>query len=187
MSSEKTFNGERRHARMAAKGTLLNALLVQLFKRIPWLASRWASRHQFVEGCDIPWTPLLKPVAETAVALVTTAGVHLKSHEPFNMDDPDGDPSFRVIPSDVRHRDLTITHKYYDHAAADRDINVVLPLDRLRELLAEKRIGGIGPYAYGFMGHIDGPRVRTLMEKTAPEVARRLRADRADAVILTPA
>jgi D-proline reductase (dithiol) PrdB len=37
------------------------------------------------------------------------------------------------------------------------------------------------------MGHIDGPHVKTLIEKTAPEVARRLKADRTDAVILTPA
>jgi D-proline reductase (dithiol) PrdB len=103
------------------------------------------------------------------------------------MEDPDGDPSFRVIPSDARKEDLTITHKYYDHSSADRDINVVLPLDRMRELLTEKRIGGLAPFAYGFMGHIDGPHLTTLMERTAPEVARRLKADRVDAVIVTPA
>jgi D-proline reductase (dithiol) PrdB len=118
---------------------------------------------------------------------VTTAGVHLKSQEPFNMDDPDGDPTFRAIPTDAPRADLTITHKYYDHSAADRDINVVLPLDRMRELLAKKRIGGIAPLAYGFMGHIDGPHLKTLLENTAPDVARRLKEDRADAVLLTPA
>lgn len=166
---------------------LPNTLAVQAFRRIPWLKSLWAKRHRFVESLEIPWTPVRKPVAESRIGLVTTAGVHLKSHEPFNMDDPDGDPSFRVIPADVQNRDLTITHKYYDHSAADRDLNVVLPLDRLRELVEQHRIGGIAPFAYGFMGHIDGPHVKTLIEKTAPEVARRLKADRADAVILTPA
>lgn len=172
---------------MAAKGNLINAVLVQLFKHVPLLAARWARKHRFVEGREIPWTPVRKPATESVIALVTTAGVHLKSQEPFEMDDPDGDPSFRAIPVDVARADLTITHKYYDHTAADRDINVVLPLDRLRELLTEKRIGGIGPFSYGFMGHIDGPHLKTLMEKTAPEVARQLNADRIDAVILTPA
>ena len=57
----------------------------------------------------------------------------------------------------------------------------------MRELLAEKRIGGIAPFVYGFMGHIDGPHLKTLMERTAPEVARRLKEDRAEAVLLTPA
>ena len=166
---------------------LANDVLVKLFRHLPWLASRWARRRQFVEGQGIPWAHPVKPLPESVLALVTTAGVHLKSHEPFNMDDPDGDPSFRAIPTDLQGGDLTITHKYYDHSSADRDINVVLPLDRLRELVAERRIGGIGPFAYGFMGHIDGPHVRTLTENTAPAVARRLKADRADAVLLTPA
>jgi D-proline reductase (dithiol) PrdB len=168
-------------------GGLTNRLFVQLYRRVPGLASRWARRHRLVEGREIPWAPIRKPVAESMIALVTTAGVHLKSQEPFNMDDPDGDPTFRAIPTDAPRADLTITHKYYDHSAADRDINVVLPLDRMRELLAKKRIGGIAPLAYGFMGHIDGPHLKTLLENTAPDVARRLKEDRADAVLLTPA
>lgn len=168
-------------------GAFLNRLLVQLFKRVPGLASRWAKRHRFIEGREIPWAPLSKPLADSVVALVTTAGVHLKSQEPFDMEDRDGDPSFREIPVDAPRADLTITHKYYDHSAADRDINVVLPLDRMNELVAERRIGGIAPVAYGFMGHIDGPHLKALIEQAAPEIARRLKADRADAVILTPA
>jgi len=166
---------------------LPNTLVVQAFKHLPWLASRWAKSHQFVEGREIPWTLVRKPVAESVLALVTTAGVHLTSQEPFDMEDPDGDPSFRAIATDTPRADLTITHKYYDHSAADRDINVVLPLDRMRELLAEKRIGGIAPFVYGFMGHVHGPHLKTLIERTAPEVARRLKSDGADAVVLTPA
>lgn len=172
---------------MEPRSGLANAALVQLFKRIPWLGWCWARSRRFVEGQDIPWSPPRKPIAQSRIALVTTAGVHLRSQDPFNMEDPNGDPTFRAIPSDAEPRDLTVTHKYYDHSAADRDINVVLPLERMRELLTEKRIGGIAPVAYGFMGHIDGPHVETLMSTTAPEVARRLTRDRAEAVILTPA
>jgi D-proline reductase (dithiol) PrdB len=180
-------DGDRGTMRMAAKGNLINAVLVQLFKHVPLLAARWAKRQQFVEGREIPWTPVRKPVAESTIALVTTAGVHLKSQEPFDMEDQHGDPSFRDIPADTPRADLMITHKYYDHSLADRDINVVLPLDRMRELAAERRIGGIAPRAYGFMGHIDGPHVTTLIERTAPEVARRLKTDGVDAAVLTPA
>jgi D-proline reductase (dithiol) PrdB len=118
--------------------------------------------------------------------MVTTAGVHLKSQPPFNMEDPDGDASFRTFRTDEDKADLTITHKYYDHSAADRDINVVLPINRLRELHEEGIIGGIGPTLYSFMGHIDGPHIKTLMKQTAPEVAERLVRDGAEAVFLTP-
>jgi D-proline reductase (dithiol) PrdB len=173
--------------RMAANGNLINAVLVQLFKHVPLLAARWAKRQQFVEGREIPWTPVRKPVAHSRIGLVTTAGVHLKSQEPFDMDDPDGDPTFRVIPVDAPRTDLTITHKYYDHSPADRDINVVLPLDRMREFVAEKRIGEVAPLVYGFMGHIHGHHLTTLLDASAPEVARRLKSDGADAVVLTPA
>jgi len=166
---------------------LTNAAAVQLFRRAPWLGARWARRHRFVEAAAIPWARVAKPVQHSAIALVTTAGVHLASEPPFDMSDPEGDPSFRVIPGDADPAQLHITHRYYDHAAADRDINVVLPIGRLRELVDEKRVGAVAPRIYGFMGHIDGRHLTTLIDETAPAVADRLLADGADAAFLTPA
>jgi D-proline reductase (dithiol) PrdB len=166
---------------------LVNRIAVQLFRRLPWLGEAWARRHPLVEATTIPWAPLRVPLARATIALVTTAGVHAVADPPFDMDDPDGDPSYRVIPADAPRDTLTITHKYYDHRAADQDLNVVLPLDRLRDLAAEGRVGGVARRAYGFMGHVDGRHLRTLIERTAPEVAACLVADGADAVVLTPA
>jgi D-proline reductase (dithiol) PrdB len=103
------------------------------------------------------------------------------------MSDKDGDPSFRVILADAPPEHLTITHDYYDHREADRDVNVVLPIDRLRDARAAGRIGDVGPRMYSFMGHVDGPHVRTLLAATAPQVARHLVEDGADAVLMTPA
>jgi D-proline reductase (dithiol) PrdB len=168
-------------------GDLGNRVAVQLFRRLPWLGEVWARRRRVVEADSVPWAPLRKPVAEAVVALVTTAGVHRRADPPFDMDDADGDPSFRVVPIDTPRAELTITHKYYDHSAADRDLNVVLPVDRLRELAAEGHVGGVAPRMYSFMGHVDGAHLRRLMDATAPEVARRLGADGAEAVVLTPA
>jgi D-proline reductase (dithiol) PrdB len=170
-----------------ALGTLGNRVAVQLFKRLPWLGDAWARRRRFVRSTSVPWTPLRRPVRECTIALVTTAGVHLRSDTPFDMTDPDGDPSVRVIPVDTPRGEVRITHKYYDHSAADRDLNVVVPIDRLRELAAAGDVGGVAPRIYSFMGHIDGAHVRTLVERSAPDVARRLRGDGADAVVLTPA
>jgi D-proline reductase (dithiol) PrdB len=168
-------------------GDLGNRVAVQLFKRLPWLGELWARRHRFVESDSIPWTPVDRPVRESVIALVTTAGVHRRADPPFDMTDPNGDPSLRVVPVETPRAELTITHKYYDHSAADRDLNVVLPLDRLRELHAAGAVGGVAPRSYSFMGHVDGPHLRPLIEITAPDVARRLRADGAQAVVLTPA
>jgi len=103
------------------------------------------------------------------------------------MKDKEGDPAFREIPSGVDLRDLKITHNYYDHRDADRDINVVFPIQRLRELEAKKLVGGISPRHFSFMGHITGRHLGTLVKRTGPEVARLLREDSAEAVFLTPA
>ena len=166
---------------------LANRVAVQLFRRVPWLGERWARRHRFVESSTIPWASLRAPLTRGALALVTTAGVHLRDDRPFDMRDPDGDPSFRTIPCGAPASALTITHKYYDHSAADRDINVVLPVERVRELVAERRIGALAPRIYSLMGHVDGAHLRTLTDGTAPAIAERLIADGADAVFLTPA
>jgi D-proline reductase (dithiol) PrdB len=79
-----------------------------------------------------------------------------------------------------------ITHDYYDHADADKDINIVLPVDRLKEFAREGVIGGVGPTMYGFMGHITGPHIYTLMNVTAPEAACGLLKDGVDCVLVTP-
>lgn len=161
--------------------------LAAWFYRLPVLQRWWAARFQAVRGKDIPWTPLASPLPQCRVALVTTGGVHLASDRPFDMSDPRGDPSYRVIPAASAPDVLTITHDYYDHRDADRDINVVFPIGTLQGVLAEGRIGSVAPRFYSLMGHIEGPHVRTLMRRTAPELASRLRADGADAVLLIPA
>jgi D-proline reductase (dithiol) PrdB len=103
------------------------------------------------------------------------------------MEDKEGDPTFREIRAGARIEDLMITHNYYDHRDADRDVNVVFPIERLRELEAEGVIGGVAPRHFSFMGHIAGRHIETLVNWTGPEVAKRLKEDGVDAVFLTPA
>jgi D-proline reductase (dithiol) PrdB len=103
------------------------------------------------------------------------------------MVDGEGDPTYRAFPVDTARALLTITHDYYDHTAAERDLNVVLPAERVRELVAEGIVGSLTATCYSLMGHIDGRHVATLASRTAPEVAGRLMADGAEAVLLAPA
>ena len=140
-----------------------------------------------VEEDGIPFARLVKPLSAARGALITTGGVHLRTQPPFDMANPDGDATFRVIGADATAAEITITHKYYDHSDADRDLNVVFPLAHLRELSTQQVIAGVGPRHFGFMGHIDGPLIRTLTEQTARDVAAKLRADKVDFALLTPA
>jgi D-proline reductase (dithiol) PrdB len=103
------------------------------------------------------------------------------------MADRDGDPSYRALDGDRILDDFEITHDYYDHSNARKDPNIILPLERLRELVGDGKIGSLARTHYAFMGHIDGPHITTLIRKTAREVARKLKADQVDLVLLTPA
>ncbi|HEY4707791.1 MAG TPA: glycine/sarcosine/betaine reductase selenoprotein B family protein [Thermodesulfobacteriota bacterium] len=165
---------------------LKNILLAKLVTRFPKLLDRFVEKTPPIRVEGIPWAPLKKPIKDCRVALVTTAGVHLKTQKPFDMSDPLGDPSYRELPSDTPGELYAITHDYYDHTDADRDLNIVFPIDRLKELVKEGLIGSLAENNYGFMGHIDGRHIETLVKKIAPEVAGRLKAQSIDAVLLTP-
>lgn len=165
---------------------LRNRVLAKVFGACPALAARWGERLAS-DSDPIPWAVPRLPLGEATVALVTTGGVHLKTDVPFDMEDPDGDPSYRVVPVAAGSEALAITHDYYDHADAERDPNLVLPIERLRTLCEAGAVGRLHPAAYSFMGHIDGPHVETLRGRTAREVAAHLRRAEVDYALLVPA
>ncbi len=167
-------------------GRLKNKILAKILTRFPSLLDRIVEKTGKTVVSGIPWTPVKKALSQSKVALVTTAGVHLKNQTAFDMRDPDGDPTWRELPLSTPKDGYTITHDYYDHADADKDLNIVFPLDRLKEMKEAGLIGSISVVNFGFMGHIDGPHIETLIKKTAPEVAKRLRSEEVDVVLLTP-
>jgi len=128
----------------------------------------------------IPYTPFDRDLSDTTIALVSTAGVHLKTQEPYNTD---GDGSYRVIPSDTNVADLMVTHTHYDHTAADRDINVVFPIERLRELVADGTIKGLNTEFFGMMGYT--LKMKQVLDETGPEIAKKIERSATDLVLLT--
>ena len=132
----------------------------------------------------VPFTPFDGDLAKATVALVTAGGVHLKDQDPFNIADEMGDLGYRVIPEDVDSSQLMVTHHHYDHADADKDINVVFPIDALRELKEEGFIGGIARTHVGYMGYT--MQLKAMYEGTAREIADEIdKGSRADLVVLT--
>ena len=163
-----------------------NRLIAKIITKHPTLSKTFIDAYKPRESDDIPWSPVSKPLSESKIAIVTTSGVHFKDQKPFDMNDKDGDPTFRVIDSGRSTGDLMITHDYYDHKDADRDINIVFPVERLLEFQNEKVIGELANTHFSFMGHIDGIHIPTLINDSAVEVAQRLRSDHVDYVLLTP-
>ena len=167
--------------------TKKDILLATIFTKNPAFVELWARSAPIIENTTVPWTQVLANPFEGPVALVTTAGVHMRCQKPFDMDDPEGDCTFRQIPSSSSPEELTVTHNYYDRRDADEDINVVFPLERLSDLQQEGLVGRVAPRHFSFMGHITGRQLTRLIEKEAPAVASNLEKDGVRAVFLTPA
>ena len=129
---------------------------------------------------DVPWVEG-PPLADRRVALITTAGLHRVDEEAFAF----VDLSYRVIAGDTDLGDLTMTHSsvHFDRNGFRRDVNVVFPLDRLRELAADGTIGSVADHHYSLMGAGWPPE---MIEPTCDELARHLLADGVDAVCLVP-
>lgn len=132
-----------------------------------------------------PINALAKPLAEARVALITTAGAHLREDSPFDVSNPTGDPSFRTIPGDASAETIRLSHRGYNIQKIQQDIDCVFPLQRLRELARDGILGEVAPRHFSFMGYI--PVTAPLIDKTAPAVAERLEEDHVDLALLVPA
>jgi len=133
-----------------------------------------------------PFFSFKRGLSQARVALITTTGVYVQGQNPFDVDAVLGDSSYRAIPSDVEAADLRIAHTHYPHERALEDINVIFPVQRLRELRDEGVVGSItsSHYSFGFDLH-----VKELINPgngTAHAVARALKEDGVDAVFFTP-
>lgn len=129
---------------------------------------------------DMVWAPVTKELKDMKVAFVTGAGVHQKDQERFNLA---GDITWRTIDNKLTAKDLMVTHGGYDNGDANKDINCMLPIDRMHELAEEGFIGSCADFHIGFMG--GGGDVEKIRTITAPEIVKILKRDQVDAVLMT--
>jgi D-proline reductase (dithiol) PrdB len=120
------------------------------------------------------------PTARARVALVSTAGLQRHGDRPFSMDSAD----YRLIPGETDVGALAMSHvsTNFDRTGFQQDVNVVFPLDRLRELAASGAIGSVASMHYSFMGATHPAK----MEPTARHLAGLLKQDAVDIALLVP-
>ncbi|MGC1678751.1 MAG: glycine/sarcosine/betaine reductase selenoprotein B family protein [Candidatus Binataceae bacterium] len=132
-----------------------------------------------------PITALSKPLNRCRITLLTSGGVSHCDSPPFN---PLARNDLRVdaLENTVAPRSLVINDDYYKHHDADRDINCIFPIERLRELADEGVIGALAPHHYsGFMGRIYTR--SAVINEAAPALALQLQHEEVDAAVLVPA
>lgn len=128
-----------------------------------------------------PWVAKDMPLAQRRIALVTTAGLHLRDDAGFGF----ADAGYRLIPGEIDADALMMSQSSvnFDRTGFLEDVNVVFPLQRFRELAAEGVVGPLASQHVSFMG-------AGVLPESYAESARRLAGllirDAVDTVFLTP-
>jgi D-proline reductase (dithiol) PrdB len=168
-------------------------LIVDSFRFLPRsFRPLYEGRGPFPGEVDPVWEPFEKRLAESRIALLTSAGIYLKSSQPsFDLDHeqthPDwGDPTWRSIPASAKHEDIAVAHLHINDEDLLADPEIALPTRLLEQLVGEGVVGGAVANHVSVMGFQD----RSLEDwrtTTAPEIAAHLREQGADGLILAPA
>jgi D-proline reductase (dithiol) PrdB len=169
-------------------------MMVDSFKFLPRSIAYFYQMNAAEPETAVPWTPLSKPLAECTFSLLTSGGLYRKGvDEPFDVarekaEPTWGDPSFRMIPTDIQQAELGAAHLHINTDFVLADINCLLPIRHFQELAAEGVIGRLAPTAYSFMGFQGLPHDTSAWEQTyAPQVIAQMKEEGVDCVLLTPA
>jgi D-proline reductase (dithiol) PrdB len=120
------------------------------------------------------------------MTLISSCGVHLKTDKSLDVCHPFGDFSFRRVPSSAKQDQLIIHQLKYPHDDADLDINVIFPIERLQELVEEKRLGGLTDNFFSFIGYnMDPERFEGTVARGIADAV--VNEERADVALLVPA
>ncbi len=133
----------------------------------------------------VPLARLQRPLDQSRLVFVSTAGVQPKGTLPFDVVHPVGDYTFRRIPSSATPADLEIHQLKYPTDGAHRDLNVIFPIERLQDLAREGVVGELTRNFFSFIGYNMDPE---LLENTlAEDLAQAVVDEKADIALLCPA
>ena len=148
-----------------------------LIPEMPAVGRGFISRLEKYTFDNPAWT-VPKEASSRRVSIVSSAAISRRGDKPFSW----LANNHRVIEKD--NLDLVMTHVAveYDRTAWQQDINTILPIDRLEEMAKNSEIGSVSNEHYSFIGSSDPIK----MERSAKEVAERMKDDAVDTVFLVP-
>jgi hypothetical protein len=178
-------------------------VLVDSFKFLPrTFRPLYEGRGPFPGEEEPVWAPFEKRLAQSRIALLTSAGLYVKgSQAPFDLEreqaNPEwGDPSWRAIASTAvaagraqgAPSDLTIgvAHLHINDEDLVSDPEIALPMHLLNNLAGEGVIGGAVAEHFSVMGFQEHS-LEGWKNGTAPAIVAHMRDQVADGLILAPA
>ena len=141
--------------------------------------------YPFVKNTRAPFAPARRALPMLNLALISAAGAYIDGTAPFDTSAPEGDLSFREIPSQIEAEDLRFAARGYDPGAVESDSNSLLPLGRLIEFENNRIIGQLNPVFWSCCGFI--PDAARLVEEMVPRLVERVKRHEVQAALLVPA
>lgn len=153
------------------------ALTRRRYEKLGYPPYRWT-----VAETAPPFARLAKPLAETRLALIASAGAYVVGQVAYHYKDDD---TIRRIPKTTDASRVRFSH-VTEHLLADarRDPECLLPLAALKKLEAEKTIGALCDPILSCMGGIYSQ--RRVRETLAPRLVGEIKAQGVEAVLLVP-
>ena len=139
-------------------------------------AQGFSKPYVWAEFDQVPFTTLKKPLADSTLAILTTASVHERAANDIRKVDSGltSEPPKRLFADDLAW-DKQATHL--------DDLNSFFPLDRLTEFAATGRIGRLAERFHCVPTEYSQ---RQTMAEDAPEILRRCRQDAVDVAMMVP-
>lgn len=154
--------------------------------RDEYLRQGYDKPYQWAHFDDVPFTPLAKPLSDCRIGLLGTSEVAVR-FDPETEDDPIVEEDFRgvyAIPADLPTEKFYSRTKSFDRFATHLDdINAYYPIDRMREAVADGRIGSMPDWFYGAYNNYSQ---RKVLEEEAPKALKFAQRDELDAMIMVP-
>jgi hypothetical protein len=150
-----------------------------------YLSQGYEKPYRWAHFDEVPFQPLTKPLAESRLALISTSEIASRAWDdqstPLERGEVGG---VYAIPIETPVADLYSQSKSYDRFATTLDdVDAFFPVTRLRELVAEGRIGSLAPDAIALHNAYSQRKSR---DQDAPEVLRRCQEAAVDVALMTP-
>jgi len=167
-------------------------VLVDSYRFLPRSFVPMYADAQPIEGEDEPvWAEFVPRLADSRIALLTSAGLFLTGEQPpfdgeRERNEPTwGDPTHRVLPSDVTTSAVGMMHLHVNNDDVLADHNIALPSEVLADLANDGVVASTTAHHVSVMGYQQAG-LEVWRNETAPAIAARLRDDGADGVVLAP-
>ena len=144
--------------------------------RLHYEAQGFPRPYVWAHFCDVPFAPLTRPLAESTIALMTTASINERaSTDPREVASGFiAKPPQRLFANDLSW-DKEATHL--------DDLNSYFPIDHLADIAKAGRVGRLAERFHCIPTEYSQ---RRTLEEDAPEILQRCRQDKVDVALLVP-